>query len=120
MAATEIRFARDEPASRTRHLPFAVTTERVLFVLFVGGLAWVPFWFGSNRLIAWGINAVLFAGLAALYELSLLVRLKPHPVALRRVGLFGHSVRGGGDLDSHSIRYLDAAGLAPSDMAACV
>ena len=42
---------------------------------------------GSNRLIAWGINAVLFPGLAALYELSLLLRGLPHPVPIRRIGL---------------------------------
>ena len=87
MLATEISIAQNEPASRFRSLPFAITTENVVFALFVGGLAWVPFWLGSNRLISWGINAVLFAGLAGVYELSLLMRLKPHPVALRRVGL---------------------------------
>jgi hypothetical protein len=55
----------------------------------VAGLAWVPFWFGSNRLIPWGINAALFPGLAALYELSLILRGAPHPVAIRRIWLAG-------------------------------
>ena len=27
----------------------------------------MPFWNGSNELIAWGINAILFPGLAAIY-----------------------------------------------------
>src|SRR5882762_5574676 len=62
-----------------------MTTEWVFFALLVAALAWVPFWFGSNRLIAWGINAVIFPGLAALYELSLLLRGVPHPVAIRRI-----------------------------------
>ena len=65
----------------------AVSTEWVFFGLFVAGLAWVPYWLGSDRLIPWGINALLFPGLAALYELSLLVRGAPHPVPIRRVWL---------------------------------
>ena len=66
-------ITRDEAASPPRSRAFAITTEGVIFALFVCGLAWVPYWLGSNRLIAWGINAVLFSGLAALYELSLVV-----------------------------------------------
>jgi hypothetical protein len=53
--------------------------------LLIGGLAWVPFWYGSNVLLAWGINAVLFPGLAAGYELALLVRGRRHPVAITHV-----------------------------------
>lgn len=56
--------------------------ERTAFWLFVAGLAWVPFWYGSNVLLAWGINAVLFPGLAAAYEISLLLRGRSHPVAI--------------------------------------
>lgn len=66
---------------------FAISTEGVLLALFVCGLAWVPFWLGSNRPIAWGINAIVFPGLAALYELSLMLRGAPHPVKIRRVGV---------------------------------
>ena len=51
----------------------------------VAGLAWVPFWYGSNEYRAWGVNAVLFPGLAAIYELSLLLRGKGHPVGLKEV-----------------------------------
>jgi hypothetical protein len=65
----------------------AITIEDIAFVLFVGGLAWVPFWLGSNRPIPWGINAVLFSGLAALYELSLLLRGAARPVPLRNLWL---------------------------------
>ena len=86
MVAIE-RFVRvrDEAPPRSRAL--RVTTEGLVFAAFVGGLAWVPYWLGSNRLIAWGINAVVFAGLAALYEFSLLVRGAAHPVPLKRIRL---------------------------------
>jgi O-antigen ligase len=59
--------------------------ETVIFVVFIGGVAWVPFWLGSNRAIPWAINAIVFAGLAALYELSLIVRGASHPVAIRSI-----------------------------------
>jgi O-antigen ligase len=63
------------------------TTERLTFWLFILGLAWVPYWYGSNALVAWSINAVLFPGLAAFYELSLLARGKSHPVAIGNLAL---------------------------------
>ena len=50
-------------------------------------LAWCPFWFGSHALLAWGINAVLFPGLAAIYEVSLLIRGERHPVAVKQIWL---------------------------------
>jgi O-antigen ligase len=59
--------------------------ERALLWAFIAGLAWCPFWFGSNALLAWGINAVLFPGLVAIYELSLLIRGKRHPVAIKQI-----------------------------------
>jgi O-antigen ligase len=77
----------DESAYSSRQRLFTVTTDGVFLTLFVSGLAWVPFWLGSNRLIAWGINAVVFAGLAALYELSLVLRGAPHPIPIRQIGL---------------------------------
>lgn len=61
--------------------------ERILFWCFIAGLAWCPFWLGSNRPIAWGINAVLFPGLALAYEIALLVRGKRHPVGVRTIAL---------------------------------
>jgi O-antigen ligase len=61
--------------------------ERALLWVFIAGLAWCPFWFGSNVLLAWGINAVLFPGLVAIYELALLVRGARHPVAIRQIRL---------------------------------
>jgi O-antigen ligase len=65
----------------------AATTERALLWAFIAGLAWCPFWFGSNVLLAWGINAVLFPGLVIIYELSLLIRRKPHAVAAGQIKL---------------------------------
>jgi O-antigen ligase len=59
--------------------------ERALLWVFIAGLAWCPFWFGSNVLLAWGGNAVLFPGLVAIYELSLLVRGERHPVAIKQI-----------------------------------
>jgi O-antigen ligase len=53
----------------------------------IAGLAWCPFWFGGSVLLAWGINAVLLPGLVAIYELSLLIRRKPHAVAIRQIAL---------------------------------
>jgi hypothetical protein len=81
--------ARNEAANPSREQALGITTEWVVFSLFVAGLAWVPFWFGSNRLIAWGINAFIFPGLAALYELSLILRGAQHPVPIQRVRLAG-------------------------------
>jgi len=88
------------PASRTAYSPhdsaFRVSrakripsdlVERILLWAFVAGLAWCPFWFGSNVPLAWGINAVLFPGLVAIYEVSLLIRGGSHPVGVRQIKL---------------------------------
>src|SRR2546423_15466838 len=57
------------PAARLRDATWGKAfVERVIFWLFVAALAWTPFWYGSNDLVAWGINAVLFPGLAARFE----------------------------------------------------
>ena len=60
-------------------------TEQAILWLFVIGLAWVPLYYGSNDLVAWGINAVLFPGLATVYEISLLIRRKSHPIGIRHL-----------------------------------
>jgi O-antigen ligase len=59
--------------------------DNVLFFGLVLALGWVPFWFGSNVPLAWGINAVVFCGLAIVYELRLLVCGRVHPVAVIRI-----------------------------------
>jgi O-antigen ligase len=73
-------------ASRTHRLPAEeVIVERALLWALIAGLAWCPFWLGGNALLAWGINGVLFPGLVAIYELSLLIRGKRHPVAIKHI-----------------------------------
>jgi O-antigen ligase len=59
--------------------------ELAIFWVFVAGLAWVPYWNGSNDYFSWGVNAVLFPGLAVIYELSVIVRGKSHPVGVKEV-----------------------------------
>src|SRR5262249_8550174 len=59
--------------------------EQALMWAFVAGLAWCPFWFGSNVLLAWGVNAVLFPGLVIIYEFSRLIRGERHPVAITQI-----------------------------------
>jgi len=81
MAAAQLSAANRPPAKN------AANTERVLLWALIAGLAWCPFWFGGSVLLAWGINAVLFPGLVVIYELSLLIRRKPHPVAIRQIAL---------------------------------
>src|SRR5215472_14430793 len=71
--------------SRARLPVRGTTVDRALMCVFIAGLAWCPFWFGSNVLLAWGVNAVLFPGLVAIYELSLLIRGKRHPVGIRHI-----------------------------------
>ena len=61
--------------------------ERIIFWLFIAALAWTPFWYGSNDLVAWGINAMLFPGLAALYEISILIGGESHPIGIRSLAL---------------------------------
>jgi O-antigen ligase len=63
----------------------AETIEWVLFSAFIAALAWVPYRYGSNDLAAWGINAVLFPGLAVIYELFVVVRGEGHPVGLKAI-----------------------------------
>ena len=53
----------------------------IVFVGLLLALAWVPFRFGSNHLLTWGINAVLFGLLLIAFELGLLASAKRHPVA---------------------------------------
>src|SRR5262249_15612907 len=67
--------------------------DQALLWAFVAGLAWGPFWVGSNVVLGWGVNGVLFPGLAIIYELSLLIRGERHPVAITQIkipaALFG-------------------------------
>jgi O-antigen ligase len=85
LGSRKLGSPQNQLASEFRARAIRITTEGVFFVFFVGGLAWLPFWLGSDRLIAWAINAIVFPGLAALYELSLVVRGVPHPVSIRSI-----------------------------------
>lgn len=78
MSRHETRFTAD-----TRSAAKAI--DDVIFVALIAGLAWVPFWFGSNRPLAWGINAVWFCGLLAIYEAALVATGRVHPVAISRI-----------------------------------
>ena len=72
--------------SRAKMLPVqGAIAERALLWAFIAGLAWCPFWFGSNALLVWGVDAVLFPGIVAIYELSLLIRGERHPVAIKQI-----------------------------------
>jgi hypothetical protein len=71
--------------SRARLPVRSAIVDRVLLWALIAGLAWCPFWFGSNALLAWGVNAVLFPGLVATYELSLLIRGERHPVGIQHI-----------------------------------
>lgn len=79
---TELQSSVSKPADGTRF-----SFDDVLFVAALAALAWVPLWFGSERSVAWGINAVLFGTLVIAYEISLLFRDRNHAIALHRVAL---------------------------------
>lgn len=61
--------------------------EDGIFWILMTGLAWAPFWFGSNELVAWGINAVVFPALALIFEVLVLLGQRRHPVAIRRIAV---------------------------------
>jgi O-antigen ligase len=73
LSSLRFAFSRTEPI------------ETLIAWLFIASLAWTPFWYGSNDLFAWGVNALLFCGLAVAFELSLLVRSRPHPIGLLQI-----------------------------------
>src|SRR5262249_35574994 len=87
MDALTPRVSMAEPPVRS------AMVDQALLWAFIAGLAWCPFWFGSNVLLAWGVNAVLFPGLVIIYELSLLIRGERHPVGIQHIkipaALFG-------------------------------
>jgi O-antigen ligase len=61
------------------------TVDRLIFWAAVLGVAWTPFWLGSNRLIAWVINAAYFGVLLVALELALFIARRPHPVSVARI-----------------------------------
>ena len=84
----------DSTAAKTRMLRSELNVlwaddpiETAIFLGLVGGLLWAPFWLGSNRVFPWAINAIWFPTLVFIYELSLLVRKRRHPIALKRLAI---------------------------------
>lgn len=65
----------------------ADTIQGAVFWTFIAALAWTPWWFGSNVLLAWGINAVIFPGLVVVMEVTLLVCGARHAVGWRSIAL---------------------------------
>ena len=63
----------------------AETFNDIVFIGLLLTLAWVPFRFGSNHLIAWGINAALLGAMLVAFEAGLVVAGQRHPVAPRRL-----------------------------------
>lgn len=77
--------ARPRRADALRRIRDKDPIDGALFLALVLALAWVPLWLGANRPFAWGVDAILFSGLALVYEVSLLVRGRRHPVGVRHV-----------------------------------
>ena len=59
--------------------------ELAIFWSFVAGLAWCPFWYGSNDPLAWGVNAILFPGLAFALEALVLLSGRRHAIGIKTV-----------------------------------
>lgn len=72
--------------SRKRRRSSSLASQFILWA-FVLALAWLPFWFGSNSLDAWALNAALFPALAAAYHVRLAVLGQSLPVSLRLLWL---------------------------------
>ena len=49
------------------------------------GLAVAPFWFGSDRPIAWDLNAIWYAAITLVYEGGRLIGRRNHAVSIRRI-----------------------------------
>ena len=47
VATDQLGVMLEGPANRPRRRALSITPEGVFLALFVGGLAWVPFWLGS-------------------------------------------------------------------------
>ena len=91
--------------------------ERLLLWAFIAGLAWCPFWFGSNVLLAWGINAVLFPGLVAHLRIVAAVKRRTPPRGDPADQSTGCAVYRRRALDLGSECDMDARVVASSDMA---
>ena len=77
----DVRTAGRDVASRD----FASGIDNFCFWAANLGLAWAPFWLGSNRPVAWYANAIYFGVLVLVLEGSRLFWPRPHAVPLRKV-----------------------------------
>jgi O-antigen ligase len=78
----------ERPVSRYRGREHASQKfDNFVYWTAIIGLAWVPFWLGSNRELAWFINAAFFGALLLVFEVSLVARRRSHPVPVKRVAL---------------------------------
>jgi O-antigen ligase len=78
---TDVRPPSRDVASRD----FASGIDNFCFWAANLGLAWAPFWLGSNRPIAWYANAIYFGALVLVLEGSRLAWPRPHTVPLPKV-----------------------------------
>ncbi|TDX62134.1 O-antigen ligase [Methylosinus sp. sav-2] len=74
------------PRESERHLSrVSAALDDLIFFLFLAALGWAPFWFGSDRSLAWGVNAIWFGGLVIAFELVRIISGRRHPVAFYRI-----------------------------------
>jgi O-antigen ligase len=79
--AIDVRVAGRDVASRD----FASSIDNFCFWAANLGLAWAPFWLGSNRPVAWYANAIYFGALVLILEASRLLWPRSLAVPLRKV-----------------------------------
>ena len=85
MAQFEIAVAEPPTALAVTAGRVETTIEQLTFAAAIFGVAAVPFWLGSNRPIAWLINAGYFVALVLLLEAVWLIKRRRHPVAIKRI-----------------------------------
>ncbi len=59
--------------------------DRAFATAFAAGLAWAPFWLGGAWRLPWGVNALLFPGLALSFEISRLAARRATPLPVREI-----------------------------------
>jgi len=84
--------ARVQPEPAARDATPSRALDRVFATAFAAALAWAPFWLGGAWRLPWGVNALLFPGLALTWEISRLAARRAPPLPAREIaaplGLF--------------------------------
>jgi O-antigen ligase len=70
-----------------RGATLAPALDRVFITAFAVGLGWAPFWLGGAWRLSWGVNALLFPGLALTWEISRLVARRAPPLPAREIAI---------------------------------